>query len=119
MKCHKCGCNNKKLIHHHKSYEPQVIVLMCHSCHQKLHKKLRKECKCQISTNELNKMSINASNKTYHKNNIGELYFYETMMSNVKLHERIQYNYQSGNITYTTAFEGTNGKKLLKINIEE
>ena len=68
MKCHKCGCTDKKLIHHHKSYTPEIIVMMCKSCHTKLHRRLRKEDICQVPADELEKLSMNSKHSKNRSN---------------------------------------------------
>jgi len=34
--CYFCG-TNKELVEHHISYNPQIVVTLCHSCHSKFH----------------------------------------------------------------------------------
>lgn len=46
-----------KLINHHISYDPEVIVLCCRSCHNKIHITLRKEGKCIIPPIILRKLN--------------------------------------------------------------
>lgn len=36
MKCELCGAT-KSLIHHHVSYDPEIIQILCRSCHHKVH----------------------------------------------------------------------------------
>lgn len=66
--CIKCGSTTKKLLHHHEQYNEthgrNHVVLMCKSCHVKLHSRLRKEGKCNISVEKLKKISITARNKS-------------------------------------------------------
>lgn len=61
--CPRCG-KLKKLLNHHEKYEEihgeEKVVLMCYKCHFNLHKKLREEGKCNISPNELQKISRNS-----------------------------------------------------------
>lgn len=67
MICEKCG-SDKNVIHHHEKYLEihgvEKIVMLCKSCHFKLHQKLRKEGKCNISVIELNKISSRACSKS-------------------------------------------------------
>ena len=111
MKCEKCG-STKNLIHHHEKYlelhGKEKIIILCHSCHKKLHNRLRKEGKCNIPVKKLKKIS----NKSYVKKNKEYITFTETMMTNVQLQEMITYNKKSGSINYSSSFEANNGKKL-------
>lgn len=112
------------MINHHVCYEEihgyELIILMPKSEHRKLHNELRKKGKCNISANELNRMSNNSKHakklrneltKKYHKNNYKSIHFTDSMMKNVRLHEIIQYNYKTGNITYASYFDITNIRK--------
>lgn len=121
MKCHKCKCTDKKLIHHHKSYNPEIIVMMCMSCHKKLHAKLRREGTCQIPTDELEKLSHSSKHSknrecVYHKNNCDQIEFTKTVMLYVQLRECLRYNYKTGNVSYWTGFRATGSKKLYYID---
>ena len=113
-KCHKCGRDDVKLIHHHKSYEPEVIVMMCRSCHEKLHVQLRKEGTCQIPVDELGKIC----RELYHHNNYQKFDFYETMMLYVGFYEQIKYNHKTGTVTYSANFKASNGKELYYVDVE-
>lgn len=42
-----------KFVKHHISYNPEVVVDCCNSCHTKIHHRLRKEGKCKIPAKEL------------------------------------------------------------------
>ena len=117
-KCHKCGKSDKRLFHHHKSYKPEIIVLMCMSCHVKLHNRLREEKICKVPVSEITQLSKNASNKVYHKNNCDRLEFTETMMVNVQLQEQINYNYKTGSITYSINFRTFGSKQLYYVDVE-
>ena len=116
------------MVHHHVCYEEihgyEFVILMPKGEHRKLHNRLRKENKCNIPVNELEKISINSKyakecNKKYHKN-ISTLDFYETVMLYVQFQEQIQYNYKTENVSYSGYFRA-NGidKKLFYIDIEE
>ena len=52
------------LVHHHIKYKEihgeDVVILMDKSEHAKLHRKLRKEGKCNIPSNDLHKISVKA-----------------------------------------------------------
>ena len=57
-----------KIIQHHVKYKEihgvDKIVMMTHSEHRLLHNRLRKEGKCNISSYELNKISVAANHRT-------------------------------------------------------
>jgi len=36
--CKKVGERNKLIVEHHRSYRPEVIVLVCQSCHKLIHR---------------------------------------------------------------------------------
>lgn len=74
LKCHKCGCTDRRLFHHHKSYNPEIIVMVCMPCHKLLHNKLRKNGSCTIPPDELAHISNTSPNrkkqdKLYYQNN--------------------------------------------------
>ena len=134
-KCHKCGCTDKKLIHHHKSYDPEIIVMVCRSCHKLLHNRLRKEGLCTIPPAELSKMSQYSNNANRLKcermktdaghilsrkinkkfrevHNQYDFRFYETMMPNIRLLERIRILDDGKQIISWSGFLGGHGKEL-------
>jgi len=125
-KCHKCGCTDKKLIHHHRSYEPEDIVLLCISCHLKLHKKLRRENRCTIPRDTLRTIS-NASKhqrmlnrmyqKEHYKSHRVDFNFTETMIQNVQHIERITIWDMGDKITCWFGFQTSVGS-LLYINLK-
>jgi len=140
-KCYKCGCTDKKLIHHHKSYEPEEIVMVCWSCHQKLHKILRKSGVCttspqklrdksNASKNRLNlileyqktdigKKSHNKATRKYHKVHNRQFFnFTETMSPNVRLTEDIIIYDQGRLVNVCSRFYADNNHKLYYINIK-
>lgn len=99
--------------------------MLCWSCHQKLHKKIRREDKCPYTPNEIEKFSVKAALAEYRKSehgiaamaeyqkfNIEYLHFTKTLMQNVQFHEMIRYNLKTGNVSYSTGFEAINNKKL-------
>ncbi len=58
-KCETCG-SIKNIINHHTSYEPEIIIPLCHSCHTKIHVKNR--VKKEYTSNTL---SITRTGTTY------------------------------------------------------
>ena len=138
--CIKCGSTTKALIHHHENYQEihgyDKVVMLCRSCHIKLHIKIRREDKCPFTPAEINDMSKRASNQsTHHKKqlaaynhkNTQQMNFYDNMesfgdipetMPNVLLCDKLTYNSNTGNVSWTSNFMANNGKKLLYIDLE-
>jgi hypothetical protein len=140
-KCHKCGCIDKRLYHHHKSYNPEIVVLMCWPCHQLLHKKLRKNNRCTIPVDKIRTMSNNSKNrleyiKRFYKTEKGKLIhnkttrkyhdvhnrytfrFTETQSPNVRLLEDITTYDQGRLVNIYSRFFADNGHKLIYIDIK-
>lgn len=97
-KCHKCGCTDRRLFHHHRSYEPEEIVMVCMSCHKLLHNKLRREGKCNISPYELSKKSIQSENNRL--NNLKRIKKYGI------IHNKFDFTFDTILIPYTRLREG-------------
>jgi len=120
--CHKCGTYGVKLIHHHKSYDPEIVVMMCKSCHQLLHNRLRRTGKCTISVDELCRRSMTSaslrevskiSTQRYKKKNVGVVTLGEdTMMPYVALAEMIRYNNKTGIPSVCVGFRSYHDKHL-------
>ena len=120
--CQKCG-KKAVLIRHHVKYVEihgcEIIIMICRSCHTKLHNKLRNEGLCKISPIELAKYSKKSTDKEYHKKN----YYLKrltckTIDKNIQLFETLQYNKKTDTITITSCFQGNNGKKILYVDID-
>ena len=140
-KCHKCGCTDKRLYHHHKSYDPEIVVLMCWSCHQLLHKKLRENNLCTFSAEKLRTISNNSNHrleyiKSFYKTENGKrihnkattkynkvhkrhgFYFRETVSPYIRLAEDI-ITYDHGRlVSVQSRFYTDKGHKLLFIDIK-
>lgn len=106
--CFKCGRDDRELIQHHISYSPEKVVDCCHSCHVKIHKRIRKNNACPISVKETRRISINSSIRRNRKN----IQFSETLLPNVRLCERIDYWGNTGSITISSSFFASNKKSL-------
>lgn len=130
------------LVEHHVKYKEihgmDETVWLTKSEHMKLHARLRKEGKCKIPVNDLNKISMHAYHRTqkaeyanqiyeqqervkelratYNKNRRG-IDFTETMLPNIQFHEMIRYNALNGNVFYHSHFRPANGKKLVEVTI--
>lgn len=140
-KCHKCGRTDKKLIHHHKSYDPEIIVMVCRSCHKLLHNRLRKEGLCTVPPEDISRMSIYSNNtkklnsirqksesglvisrkinkKFRETHNQYDYRFYETMMPNIRLHERIRILDDGEQIITWSGFLFGHGKTFPIIDVD-
>lgn len=131
------------LVEHHVKYKEihgiDETVWMTRSEHLKLHRRLRQESKCNIPVKKLKKIALAASGRTIkqkklqkewvrsnrykeiqkrYRNEAREyLVFYETIAPNCLLREELQYNSETGNITYASFFVGNHGLKLYGVNI--
>ncbi len=132
MKCFKCGTEKGKIIKHHVNYSPEIIVDCCWSCHQKIHRKLRKNKLCPLSVENVHKISkkssgIRNANKYYinklktAKKNYNNILKYldlsEKIAPNIQLFERIRYNLITGNLNYQSYFHSNSKQKLKYIDI--
>lgn len=138
-KCHKCGCTDRRLFHHHRSYEPEEIVMVCMSCHRKIHIGLRFDGLCDIVPAELASMSNKSEHAKKRQNEhylehmdvykkraadhrdsykLYNLVFNESMMPNVRLRERIGIIDEGKSINVLSFFDAYHGKKLLYIDID-
>jgi hypothetical protein len=132
-----------KLIQHHIKYKEihgvDEIVWMTNGEHQKLHNRIRKDNKCNISPDELHKISTLAHQRTekyknsretyacskhgrnvllkYQNKNIQKMDFNESFGTNTRFTEMIRYNTATGSVRYYARFRGDNGHKLLVIDI--
>lgn len=43
MICESCGNDERTLVIHHESYQPQRTILVCRPCHAKIHKEKREQ----------------------------------------------------------------------------
>ncbi len=113
------------LVEHHVKYKEihgvDETIVMTESEHRKLHNKLRKMGKCSIPTKELRKISSKAKERTqkgrhrkteYKKNTIKEIEFTSLVDSNIRLHERICYNLNTGSPTIFIWFAAHHNNQL-------
>ena len=135
MKCIRCG-SERYVVRHHVKYKElhgvDEIIMLCRSCHTKLHQKLRREGKCNIPSNEIWTYSKRARNEYMIKNKIRHTY---PKKKYIKKNERIEFNIKVDDGVYlredysyierTSAlytsfyFRASGNKKLLYIDIEE
>jgi len=119
-----------KLIEHHVKYKEihgvDETVWMTRSEHKKLHNKLRKSGKCNISGKELAGIAHAAALRTpkmkawklnYKKQHEGNIRFSESIVPNIFHHENINYNYKTGIISISCFFEGQHGHRLKTVDI--
>lgn len=106
------------LVQHHEKYIEvhgyDKIVLMEKGKHGALHRRLRKEEKCNISTKELQKISSAARARTLDKR---RKVFYSAPGKNTRLRIEIQYNPITDEINVYSSFHGNSGYKLPRIDI--
>jgi len=111
--CFKCGTKEGTIIKHHLRYKPQeIIVDCCRKCHVEIHKRIRRENKCQYSIGEINRLSHISEAIRYAKRNITKISFSESIMPHVQLFENIDYNYKTGNVCISSYFHSYDGMKL-------
>ena len=116
---------NSELIRHHVRYKElhgaDEIVWMNRSEHKKLHYRLRKEKKCNVSSKELAVISSKARGRTdaskeqiklWKKSHLSTKRIDVGLGKNVRLRYIFVYNFVSQRISFLTRFEGTNGHKL-------
>ena len=128
MKCKYCE-TTKNLIHHHVKYKElhgvDKIIILCRSCHGKLHKKLRRNGNCNILPKKLRRIFNNAQQRLpelrkykdeYIKEFLETIEFHTTMYNNCQLRERIIYNNKTGNVSFNSGFKDKNGIIYKEIN---
>ena len=122
--------NGIKMVYHHVCYKEihgyDLVILMPFGEHIKLHRRLRRENKCNIPVDELENISMNSKlhlklhksfMKKYNKN-INKIRFSETLIPNINLREDISYNYKTGTVTYTNSFEANHNLQIYWIDIK-
>lgn len=109
------------LVQHHTKYQEihgeDKIVMMENGEHQKLHRRLRKEGKCNIPVAELTKISNVAHGRTdkriqshskstakYHKNNIKRISFSHLVDTGISIRHRIIVNSKTGTVVVDNRF---------------
>jgi len=131
------------LVEHHIHYKEihgyDETIWITQSEHIKLHRNLRMNGKCNVPSDELNKISKAAYLRTEkakeaakqhsqtdkHKNirrkcglkNIQYINFIDTPGPNTRFNEQITYNHATGAVYYSTWFSGRHNHKLPVINI--
>jgi len=127
-----------QIVEHHVKYKEihgvDETVFMSRSEHSILHRRLRKEGRCNIPSEQLTKIANTAHNRTekqkkyfkeYHQTNKMKLWqsdyakkayrfieFVESLAPSIMLSERITYNSLTGIVSYTSQFKAYNGLKL-------
>ena len=112
VKCFKCG-SDRFVIKHHISYNPEVVVDCCKSCHRTIHHRVRKEGACKYSIKEVERMSMKSSNKR----STMDIIFSQVIGCNVILYEQIGYNKNTGNVYVSSWFTANHGKSLIQEEI--
>ncbi len=134
---------NNILVEHHTKYEEvhgvDETTWITQSQHVALHKRLRREGKCNFPPEELDRISTAANHRTqknkvymraylkrYNKTHRKELNkyrrekqrrinFYETIVPGILLYEHLTYNINTGNICWCAFFRAEKGRKLFKV----
>lgn len=118
---------NPKMVQHHVKYLElhgvDEVIMLTDSEHKLLHARLRRQGKCKVPVNDLKKIVLAAHRRTdmckeYHQNNIGKIYFTETVGKNIRLCEQLSYNNNTGSVYYSAAFGGYNGYTLPVIGVD-
>jgi hypothetical protein len=138
--CFKCGKTEAEtvMLTHHTKYFPEEIVDCCNSCHQKIHKRLRKENKCSLSVSEIRKLSIDSNHRRrkgdkkvldyskqyyqnhkdhqlkYPKENTRRICFSDVLEPNTQLLEAIYVNDTTGYVSYYSEFHCCHGYHLFR-----
>ena len=121
------------LVQHHEKYEEihgedKIVMMECGE-HQKLHRRLRVEGKCDITPQELAKISTAAHGRTvkriqahskstakYHKNNIERISFSRPVDAGISIRHRIIVNSKTGTVFVDNRF-AHQGRDLIFIDI--
>lgn len=132
------------LIEHHTKYKEihgvDESLWMTPSEHRNLHNLLRREGKCNVPSEELKKISLQAARRTekhkeylreyektekkktlkskYCKANIMRIMFTDTLDRNVRFYEEFAYNIVTNTFTVSSGFTGDHGAKLMIIQID-
>ena len=131
----------RQMVEHHTHYKEihgyDKTIWLSNSEHQKLHHRLRKERKCNVSVDELRKISNKAQHRTnkgkwyergrndfknqFHKGTYQSHVFDDSMMVNVFHRESIKYNFRTGEVLINCWFGARTKKdgKILYIDIGE
>lgn len=110
---------------HHVKYKKlhgvDETVFMTRSEHKKLHMRLRREGKCNVPPDELNKISHAARRRTgkpqKYLKDMQRISFSESYIPNIQLHEEIRYNPQNWNVSYYSGFTAHHNQKLPVIDV--
>lgn len=110
--CQKCGKETIIRDHHIHGYDGEhkdEVVPYCYSCDYRAHNKARREGKCQLNSEEAQRLSRNSSHRRTRK------YFNlscKTVGTNIRLFEELFLDTNNGKINIWSRFSGHNGKKL-------
>ena len=104
-KCFKCG-DTEGLILHHLSYNPEVVVSCCHSCHKSIHIKIRTNGLCPLSVSDVHLVSTRLSNKRIQQ----KMTFYDKIETGYYIQDQLVYNTRNGNVYYNSCFRLSRGR---------
>ena len=118
------------LIEHHIKYKEihgyDKTVWLTWSEHKRLHIRLRKEGKCQVSPDELKVISSKAYMRTSKYKHLAcrlsrdrthetRKHFTKSLAPNISLFTDILYYINTGNVSVTSYFHSSHGKRLITI----
>ncbi len=123
------GLNQMQTIEHHIKYKEihgvDETVWMEVGKHTRLHRRLRREGKCNIPVDEMHQITNKAHSRTekakkkhrddlreYNRKNIKVFCFYTVMEPNIYLTEYLVYNTHTGSISFDSWFQGKHNIKL-------
>lgn len=118
--CHKCGKETVVRNHHWKGYSEEHrddVVTYCHSCDRIAHNKARREGRCALSSETINRLSILSNARRAYKNVVYPMFFDYRVITNIVLREKIIFNKNTGNVYCSSYFQGGNGLKLKTFEI--
>ncbi len=105
--CFKCGTTKGKIVKHHISYNPEIIVDCCASCHKKIHYRIRRENRCSLTVSKVRQLSARSSSKRH-----TIFRFSNFMITDIKLVECLYYNPNTKTFNWISYFRAQRGKKL-------
>ena len=110
--CQKCG--NEKMVrdHHVNGYgekNKDFVIPYCRSCDIKAHNKARKEGRCELIPEEVNRLST----KSHARRSVKRIMLSRnTLGPCVQIIDDLRININTGNINIYSCFIGTHYKKL-------
>lgn len=99
-KCSKCGASNleSNIVFHHLSYDTDNVILLCKSCHQKIHIEVRDKNECPLPVGDVRILTTEYS----HIRNTGikGRVFKKLVETNVYVYTMIRYNPETDKLRF-------------------